>query len=308
MIIRKQAVQKQSKMKGDTDQYYAWLQKQPEDMSKRGFIMPENPNKDRPCSAQYIKEKVKTGLREMREKDKDYKAWVEHRRLQHAKDLRKKLKAKRTADAAFEQENEEQARIRAARDAEIQADVAQQSAKYWAWLRDMKKEVASRPSSAPPARITDVESAASMAKKKQQESVAALRARRKEYSSWLQSVSEPKFKLPYYEVSSEELERRAAYVKKMADDDHRGRSEYSDFIQRMERKHHLRVMRALKEKLLADREFDQNQEVATKARHAHADHQKQQLRDVEVNYRQELDDMYSRIKAKPLFIENAYSK
>jgi len=308
MMIRKQAEQRQRKMKADTEQYYVWLQKQPEDMNKRGFIMAENPQKGRPSSAQYIREKVKHGLRDMREKDKDYKAWVEDRREKHSEELREKLKEKQMADAAFEQDAEEQTLLRAERDADIQAEVAQVSTKYWSWLRDMKKEVASRPSSAPPARKSEVESAATMAKKKQQESITALHARRKEYSSWLQSVSEPKFKMPYYEVSSDELERRAAYAKKMAVDDHRVRAEYSDFVQRMERKHHMRVMRALKEKLVADKQFNEDQEAAGKERNAQGEQKKQQQREIALNYRQEVSDIYSRIKAKPLFIENAYNK
>lgn len=306
MIIRKQAEQRHQKMKSDTEQYYAWLQKQPEDMNKRGFIMPDNPQQGRPSSAQYIQEKVKNGLREMREKDKDYKAWLEDHRNMHAAQLRKKLKAKRIADAEFDQEALEHERLRAERDAEIHAEVAQQSTKYWMWLREMKKEVASRPSSAPPAQTSGVESPASMARKKQQESIAALKARRKEYSAWLRSVSEPKFKMPYYEVSSEELERRAAYAKKMADDDNTTRNEYNEFIHKMERKHHMRVMRALKDKLLADRQFDEDQEANAKERNAKEEQKKQQKREVSLKYRQELADMHSRIRAKPLFLENAY--
>jgi hypothetical protein len=292
-------------MERDAEQYYAWLQKQPEDMSKRGFIMPE-PTKGRPSSAQYIGEKVKNGLRDMREKDKDYKAWVEYSKEKHVRELRKKLKAKRAADAAFNQEAEEQERLRAERDAEIQAEVAQQSTKYWSWLREMKKEVATRPSSAPPARKSDVESPTSMAKKKQKESIAAWRARQRDYASWLESVSESKFKLPYWEVSSDELERRAAYAKQMAADDQRVRAEYSEFIQKTERKHHMRVMRALKEKLLADKQFNEDQEAAAKERNAKAEQQKQQMRETALNYRQEVIDIYSRTKSQPLQIEKAY--
>merc|ERR1711907_818895 len=102
-------------------------------------------------------------------------------------------------DAAFEEQAQAQAAQIAARDRE------HKKAKK-------KEEVSKRPGSAPPARDSGAESAASMAWKKSADTRREWQAIGTEYHAWVRNVSAPKFQLPFAktdnEVRTKELLRR----------------------------------------------------------------------------------------------------
>merc|ERR1712014_36349 len=102
----------------------------------------------------------------------------------------------------------------------------------------MKQSVANRPHSAPAARSSGVESASSMAAKKRKESEAALRQRACEYQHWLQTVSQPKFKLPFHHVvDPEEKQRRVLKLQERIAEDEVAQEAYFERIRQMEKKH-----------------------------------------------------------------------
>merc|ERR1712106_885234 len=81
------------------------------------------------------------------------------------------LEAKASADEAFNNAADARAEYRKKQNEEAQAGGGMVEAQYWHWHREMKDRVSKRPSSAPAARSTGVESASSMAQKKKQENM-----------------------------------------------------------------------------------------------------------------------------------------
>jgi hypothetical protein len=292
--------------KAASDAYLAWAHKVKTE-TEPCFKFPKDPKQGKIDSDSYIKQKVNNGIRDLREKTKDYNSWIEGLRERQSERLHQQVEEKLKADEAFNQANEARDQERIRRDAEIQARVVQQSEEYWNWLRNMKEEVAKRPHSAPAARASGVESASSMAAKKKRENEQVVRQRSIEYAQWLQTVSQPKFTLPYHVVvSREEKEKRIAAVRDKTEGHKKMSNDYFEGVRKVEQKHHARIMRNLKKKLLADKMYDEEHVEAAIELEAKMEAERQKKREVELECRRELQQMYSKVKSKPLYLEVAY--
>lgn len=306
-IIMGLAEERARKQLAASQEYFAWTEKVKAETIP-SFKLPEDSRKGMPTSEQYVKKKVRQGLRDMREKTIDYKAWIEDLRVSQARKLHEKVAEKMKADENFNSDAVARDANRAARDAEIQAQVAEQNSQYWRWLKEMKDSVAQRPNSAPAATVSGAEGADSF-KKKHQESAKALKVASAEYHEWLKTVSVAKFELPHHPVvSKEEQESRDLKLKVAKEDQKRTTSEYFEGVRQMEVKHHERIMRRLKEKTEKDAQFNAHQKSAAGALAAKLEAEQERQRQVEVKSRAELRTMYDRVRSKPLFLEMAYSK
>jgi len=307
-IIMDKSEAKIRQNRAQSAEYYAWAQKVKEE-TVPSFKLPEDPRKGMPSQEEYIKTRVKKGLRELRDKTSDYKAWVEELKTAQAYKLHEKLEAKMSADEAFNNANASREHDREKRDAEIVEKVRAQQAEYWSWLKGMKDEVAKRPNSAPIATISGAQSATSLADKKRQESTKALRAMRAEYQEWLQGVAVAKFELPYHEVvTAEEHIRRHESAKAKVAQAKKEQSGYFEKVRQMERKHHGRIMKVVKKRLDADAEFNANHEDAARSLAGKMEEEKQRQSAIMRKSRNELEEMYARVRARPMFLEKAYKK
>lgn len=307
VIINAKAEQKQRAMRATTEEYSVWVEKVKSE-TVPSFKLPEDSRKGQPTNEQYIKKKVRKGLRDMRDKTVDYKAWIEDLRANQAFKMHEKLQEKFLADEAFNNAAVDRERNRIQRDAEIQEKVVQQSSKYWRWLHGMKKEVALRPNSAPPAKASGVESPASLSQKKRKESELALRKMTAEYSEWLKGVSQAKFELPYHPVvDREEYERRIVAKGKKIEEFNKKSAEYYDGVKKMEQKHHDRIMRRFREKVEADEQFNAQTANAAEMLQVKLEAERERQREIALKSRQEVREMKDRVKNRPLWIENAYT-
>merc|ERR1719159_273203 len=103
-------------MREASAEYWAWAEKVKQE-SVPSFKLPEDQYKGMPSQETYIKLRVKKGLRELREKTSDYKAWVEEVRSQQAYKMHEKLEAKKSADEAYAREHAAAEHDREKRDA-----------------------------------------------------------------------------------------------------------------------------------------------------------------------------------------------
>lgn len=290
-----------------SSEYWSWCKKVYEE-SEPSFKLPEDPRKGMPTQDQYINERVKKGLKDMREKSVEYKAWVASLRQRQAAKIQEDLQAKKAADEEFENAAQERYEERRKRDEAMCGEVAQQESKYWNWLSGMKESVKKRPSSAPAARGTGNESPAALAQKKKAESTRILKTMSSEYSEWLESVSVKKFTLPTAFVDHEDRNRRAAAQKERARQARKGQKTYLNEVKQMERKHHARIMGMVQERLEADRKFDEDHEAFAQSLVAKQEAERQRQREISVRSRKELKGIYQRVKDKPLFLETAYGE
>lgn len=123
----------------------------------------------------------------------------------------------------------------------------------------------------------------------------------------MQTVSQPKFTLPYHVVvSREEKEKRIAAVRDKTEGHKKMSNDYFEGVRKVEQKHHARIMRNLKKKLLADKMYDEEHAEAAIALEAKMEAERQKKREVELECRRELQQMYSKVKSKPLYLEVAY--
>jgi len=305
-IIMAKAAEKQRKMRATSAEYAAYLQKVKEE-AVPVFKFDEDPRKGMPTQEEYIMARVKKGLREIREKTSDYKAWTEELHVKQAYKLQEKLEAKMKGDEQFAKSGAAQEEDRKKRDAAIQESVRLTQAEYWKWLGEMKKEVATRPSSAPAAVPSGVASASSLADKKRQESIREFRKNSAEYMEWLQTVNHAKFELPYHPVvDAEEHQRRLDSKMHKVKEFNKESAAYFERVRQMEEKHHRRITRVVKKRLDADKAFNRSHEEGASQLAVKMEEQKQQQLEVAMKMRQEKKDMYKRVREKPMFLELAY--
>jgi len=307
-IIADKAAAKQRANKEQTEIYLSYLEKVKAE-SVPSFKLPEDSMKGRPSSDDYIKANVRKGLRELRDKTSDYKAWVENVKIKKEMELHEKVRAKLQADESFKNDALAREQERARRDEEIQKQVHEQQQKYWRWLKGMKVEVSKRPGSAPPPQPTGAESTEALTKKKRAESTQALRKQTAEYREWLASVSQARFELPHHPVvDREEQERRIAEAKRRREEDRKSSKAYFEKVRQMEKKHDERIQRALDVKKQADDRYNADRGAAADMLASKLLAEQERQRAIAEKSREELREMYHRVKAKPLHIEHLYSK
>lgn len=305
-IIAAQAGERQRKQKEQSNEYWARIEKVKAEVEP-SFKLPPDSLKGKPTQEEYIKKNVKRGLREMRQKSVDYKAWIGDLKTDQAARMSQKVQAKMCADKAFNQGAEDRERERMRRDAEIHDQAVQKSSQYWRWLKDMKEEVKKRPGSAPAIRTCDAEAKAET--KKSTENAEARKKASAEYAAWLRTINQAKFELPFHVVvDQEEQERRDAALRQKIEDGKKASAQYFEEVQRMEQKHHDRVMQRLRKKLQADAKYNEGRAAAVNMKKTQMEAKKQMFEEIAANSRQEVKDMYAKVKAKPLFLEVAYSK
>jgi len=305
-IIADKAEKKQKATQQQTAEYLAWAQKVKAE-TVCTFKLPEDSRKKN-ASDDYIKSKVKHGLRVMRETNENYKVWVAGMAQKQAFKLHEKLNEKRMADASFNDGAANREHDRALRDAAIRGQVADQQAQYWSWLKTMKSEVDKRPNTAPPAGTTGVESVEAMAKKKRAELQREFKKTGAEYAEWLVSVQKPKFALPPPYSFAEDRERKAVIARQKAEDLKKTTNEYFQNVRKVQEKHHDRIMRKVDQKKRADAMYNDQQASGAEMLAAKLEAEGQRQREIALKSKQELRDMYDRVKAKPMFLEVAYSK
>merc|ERR1712080_135515 len=101
-----------------------------------------------------------------------------------------------------------------------------------------------------------------------------------EYSTWVRTVSVPKFRLPTTEVDYEGRNRRAAEVKERIKRAQKEQTDYYEEVKQMERKHHARIMCVVTERLDADKRFNEAHEAAAQTLGMKMEEQKQKQRAV----------------------------
>lgn len=288
-------------------EYWAWTKRVKEE-GVASFTLPEDPRKDMPSQEEYIQANVERGLREMRKKNSEYKAWVASMEAKKVAEQRQQLEAKAAADEAFNNAADARAEDRRKRDEEAQAGGGLAEAQYWHWHREMKERVSKRPSSAPAARSSGVESASSMAQKKKLENLRWDKAIGSEYSSWVRSVSVPKFRLPTADMDLDGRKAKATAAKVRQRQARKEEHNYLKQVDEMKQKHHARIMGMVEDRLNADKQYNEDHEAFAESLVAKQQEEKQRQRAVTAKSRKELAEIYKRVKDKPLFLEKAYDK
>lgn len=289
-----------------TAEYWAWMHRV-KDRLEPGFTLPDDPKKGMPSQEEYIKANVDRGLKEMREQSKEYKAWIESMKAAKEREKREVVEAKAEADAQFNAAAGAAEEARKKRDAEIRSAVRQTEDKYWKWHSDMKARVAQRPSSAPAARDSGVECAASMAARKKAEWSRTYREIGQEYSVWVQNVSKPKFSLPLAKEDREGRIRREAVAKSRVRKAHKEEKKYFSDLDEVYSKHHERIMGHVKDRLEADKKYNEDQEQMHACLAIKTEREKKRQQAVVRESRKVLKDIEKRVKEKPLFLEMAYA-
>lgn len=285
-------------------EYWAWTQQ----CGEPSFKLPEDPRKGMPSQDEYIQMRVENGLRGMRQDTVEYRAWLESLDERMEAEKLEKLKEKKAADAVFNNALQARYEERRQRKEEAQEQSGAAAAQYWRWLQGMKTNVAKRPSSAPAARSSGVESASSMAQRKKQESMRIQKCMSSEYSEWLRDVSVAKFTLPTAHVDKEAKTRKAMADKQRMKQAQREQSAYFKEVKQMERRHHSRIMFKVKERLDADKRYDEEHEAVAKSLAEKGEAEKERQRAIELKSREELKNIYKRVDERPLFLEVAYGK
>lgn len=304
-IQMKKADEKRRENAKAAAEYAAKIQKV-KDEAVPVFKFEDDPRKGMPTQDEYIKTRVKAGLRDIREKTNSYNSWVEDLKTKQAYKLEQKLAEKAEADAAFNAGGKEREAALKARNAEIAAQVAATQQEYWNWLKGMKDEVAARPNSAPPPRADVQQAFEAAATKRKAEMTKQMQTQRQEYNTWLESVKNPKFALPYVPPDYEGLRKKQEVAHEKKKEFHKASNAYFDNIKAMEKKHHARIMRVVEKRLEADRKFNEDHAAAAVSLAAKMEEEKQRQAEVAAKSRQETRDMYKRVKDKPMFLELAY--
>lgn len=288
-------------------EYWAWTHQVKENGSAV-FKLPSDPRKGMPTQEEYIRERVEKGLRDMRKTNREYKAWVKSLKMKMEADKLEDAAAKAQADADFDVAAQGRNEQRRQRDAEMNQEAKGQESQFWIRHQEMKDRVSKRPNSAPPGRSSGVESAASMAEKKRHDMVRIQKTMSAEYHEWLREVSVPKFSLPSSFVDHEMLERKAKMHKDRMKQERKSEFAYLREVEGMKQKHHERIMGMVEERLEGDKKFDEEHAAATEGLAASRQEAKKKRDIVTAQSRQELKNMYKRMKEKPLMLEVAYGK
>jgi len=287
-------------------EYWAWTKKVKEDGGSC-FKLPDDPKKGMPTQEEHIRTKVAEGLREMRKDTLEYKAWLQSLREKKEREKQEELEKKQLADIAFNQAADARFEERMQKAAEFRNEFKQRGKKYWQTeLPQMKSKAALRPSSCPAPVSSGVESAASMAQRRKQESIRIQKTMSAEYSEWLRDVSVARFVLPLRPSDREERARQAELANQRVKDAAKEQAAYFKKLKEVEKFHHERIMGVVKERLEADKKYELEHEAVAKSQAAQREEQKQARREHEKKCRKELKDMATRVKEKKLFLEVAY--
>lgn len=287
-------------------EYWAWARRVKEE-SLPVFQLPPDGNRGKLSQEEYIQARVDEGLRDMRRKSIEYKQWVESMAARKQAEQLEMLEAKASADESYKAAAEEREEARRQHDAEYVQQVRQEEAQYWKWHTQMKERVKQRPSSAPAARSSGVESPAAMAQKKKADSIRIYKTMALEYNEWLRDASQPKFKLPLSRVDHEGIARREAAAQERIKQARKEEVKYFKEVQQMRRKHHTRIMGMVQERLDADKVYAKDHELAAQTLAGKLEAEKRRQREISAKSRKELKSMYKRMKERPLQIEVAYS-
>lgn len=306
-IIARKVAEARSHSSAVSAEYWKWTHRVKEE-GVPSFKLPKDPRKGMPTQEEYIKARVEEGLDEMRKNTKQHKSWVESLAKRMAAEKLLQLEAKKEADGAFSGAADERAENIRKRHAGIQKKKREEEKQYWQWHQEMKERVDSRPCSAPSAMQSGVESVSSMTMKKMQETMRMNQAIGSEYSSWVRSVSVPKFQLPTAHVDHEERSRRVEAWKERRKQASKDQGDYYEEVEQMKQKHHARIMGVVKERLEADKKFDEAHEAVAHGLELKMAEQKQKQAVVAAKSRRELKEMFKRVSEKPLFLEVAYKK
>lgn len=305
-IVIARADEKQRKFKALNDEYAVYIQKV-KDEAQPVFKFDTDPRKGMPTQEEYIKARVKKGLREIGETTSNYNTWIEGLRAKMEYKRREQLQAKLRADEEFANAGASREEERKQRDAAIQENVRLTQAEYWKWLREMKEEVDMRPNSAPAAVASGAESASAAEDKKRRERIAEFKKNSSEYMDWAQTLDNGVFELPYHPVvDAEEHQRRIDAKSIKVKEFNKESAAYFDRVREMERKHHGRIMRVVTKRLEADKQFNRSRDEAASQLELKMEEHRQKELEQSLNSRQELKDMYQRVRDKPMFLELAY--
>lgn len=306
-IIATKVAQSRAIDKGVSAEYWAWTHSVKENGSAI-FKLPSDPRKGMPTQEEYIRERVEKGLQDMRKTNREYKQWVKSLKAKMEAEKFEELEAKMAADAAFNDGALVRDEERRQRDADMKRGKREQETQFWREHQGMKDRVAKRPNSAPPGRSSGVESATSMAQRKKSEMVRIQKTMSAEYYEWLHEISVPKFQLPTSFVDYEMRNRKAMEQKERVKNERKVQKTYFKEVQQMERTHHARIMGMVEERLEGDRRFNEEHEAATEGLAVQRQEARKMRNEVAAQSRQELKNMYKRMKEKPLMLEVAYNK
>jgi len=169
----------------------------------------------------------------------------------------------------------------------------------------MKSDVARRPSSAPPARSSGVESVESLVQRKKRAMAKDQRARDAAYAEWLQSINKASFQLPCAEIDTvEEREKKLEMKAKSGVHQlNQAATQYKRWIRETEHNHHDRIMVNVKAKLKADALFDRDREAAAAAQAQKVAEMKKESQKQAAESRKAIEAMYSRVRSQPLLIQ-----
>jgi len=172
----------------------------------------------------------------------------------------------------------------------------------------MKNEVANRPNSAPPPRESGCESPEAMAAKRRAAAEEELSKRNAEYRDWLQGVSKAQFQLPAPVCNYEDQCRRAELAKQKVKEMKEEQHTYFVGVEQMRQKHHERIMKVVKKRDEADAVFNRDMTNRGAALEIKMAEQKEKQSAIAEKGKQELRDMYARVKCKAFHMEEQYMK
>lgn len=129
-----------------------------------------------------------------------------------------------------------------------------------------------------------------------------------EYSSWVRTVSKPKFRLPTADMDLEGREAKVVAAKARRKQARKEECNYLKQVNHMNEKHHARIMGMVEARLNADKKYNEEHEAVTQSLAAKKEEDKRRQRVVAAQSRKELVEMYKRVKEKPLLLEKAYDK
>lgn len=307
-LIQQKAEAGRQKLRTMEQEYWAWKQKMQSEAKPR-WAFPEDSYAGRRPVEEVIMEKADKAQKVMSETAANYKAWVKDMEKKRQDELTTNLQERQEQLKNFKQQKVEAQRARDASLGEDRDKKAQAAGRYWTWLSDTKNKIDKREvTCAPFVKPSGTRSVEELTQMKRAELAQDVEQREREYAQWVQSIQKPKHVTPWMKCNS--VEERDAIIAEQAKKGvarlNQTTVEYNKWLKEMEQANIEKQVAKVREKMAADREFAQNADKAKNDLQKKMADEKRRQQLIQQESQKAVKEMYNRVQARPLQIEQAY--
>eukprot|EP00931_Biecheleriopsis_adriatica_P124601 TRINITY_DN99751_c0_g1_i1.p1 TRINITY_DN99751_c0_g1~~TRINITY_DN99751_c0_g1_i1.p1 ORF type:complete len:360 (+),score=121.41 TRINITY_DN99751_c0_g1_i1:103-1182(+) len=304
--IQQKAQRGVQQIRENEHKYWAWQKKMKEEV-KPNFKLPEDSYAGKKPAKLEIMEKAEKGQRALREKNAQYEAWLQDMKRKQEERMAANLQDRKAELQNFAADQKERDRQLNAKRKEEKAARAEKSGRYWEWLAQTKEDIQKRPPIAP-LWHTGSKSVEELTSAKREALTKDFEEKDREYQEWLATIQKPKFSLPHQEVHS--VSQRDALIAQAARKGQQKLSqtaaEYKKWVKEMEEKKKEAMMEKVRQKLQADKDFEQGRELARDALQKKMQEAKKEQDRKAEETRSFLKGLEENMRAKPLLLEQVY--